>query len=117
MGWCPDALRCTTSPFLSAISGITPFRAGFNETRLVSIASLISRIGSQPKFSSMASAALPALNAIIFRYIRCAADDVPFLASVAKAPLIPDEMLSRRTLFSNLIVFFNVVANEVQCDV
>ena len=61
----------------------------------------------------MASAALPALNAVIFRYMRCAPGDVPFLASVAAAHLIPDEMLSRRTLFTNLIVFFNVVANEV----
>jgi len=97
LGWCPDALR-----------------AGFNEARLVSIASLIARIGSQPKFSSMASAALPALNAVIFRYMRCAPGDVPFLASVAAAPLIPDEMLSRRQyIVTNLIVFFNIVANEL----
>jgi hypothetical protein len=96
LGWCPDALR-----------------ANFTETRLVSIASLISRIGSQPKFSSMASAALPALNAIIFRYLRCAPEDIPFLKSVAEAPLIPDRMLSRRTLFSNLVVFLNVVANDL----
>jgi len=62
----------------------------------------------------MASAALPALNAVIFRYMRCAPGDVPFLASVAAAPLIPDEMLSRRQyIVTNLIVFFNIVANEV----
>jgi hypothetical protein len=96
MGWCPDALR-----------------ANFTENRLVAIASLISRIGSQPKFSTMASAALPALNAVIYRYMRCAPGDVPFLKSVAEAPLIPDRMLSRRTLFSNLAVFLNVVANEL----
>jgi hypothetical protein len=97
LGWCAEALL-----------------AGFNENRLVSIASLLRRIGSQPKFSSMASAALPALNAIIFRYLRCAPGDIPFLKSVAGATLIQDRMLSRRyTLFSNLIVFINVVANEM----
>lgn len=96
LGWCPDALR-----------------ANFTESRLVSIASLIARIGSQAKFSSMASAALPALNAVIFRYLRCAPGDIPFLKSVADAPLIPDRMLSRHSMFSSLVVFLNVVANEL----
>jgi hypothetical protein len=46
--------------------------------------------------------------------LRCAPGDIPFLKSVAGATLIQDRMLSRRyTLFSNLIVFINVVANEM----
>jgi hypothetical protein len=70
-GWCPQAIE-----------------AGFSQDRLVTIASLFSIYGFNPKFSVMASGSLPALNAVVFRYMRCLPEDVQFLSSVSRANLV-----------------------------
>jgi hypothetical protein len=93
-GWCSEAIY-----------------AGFSRDILIQAASAFSYIGSTPAYSSMASATLPFLNAIIFRYIRCNAEDVKFLASAANTPAWPSEFANRYRLL-NLLVLFNVIASE-----
>ncbi len=93
-GWCSEAIY-----------------AGFSRDILIQAASAFSFIGSTPAYSSMASATLPFLNAIIFRYIRCNAEDVKFLAAAANSPAWPSEFANRYRLL-NLLVLFNVIASE-----
>ncbi len=93
-GWCSEAIY-----------------AGFSRDILIQAASAFSYIGSTPAYSSMASATLPFLNAIIFRYVRCNAEDVKFLAAAANSPAWPSEFSNRYRLL-NLLVLFNVIASE-----
>jgi hypothetical protein len=93
-GWCSEAIY-----------------AGFSRDILIQAASAFSFIGSTPAYSSMASATLPFLNAIIFRYIRCNAEDVKFLTAAANSPAWPSEFANRYRLL-NLLVLFNVIASE-----
>ncbi len=93
-GWCSEAIY-----------------AGFSRDILIQAASAFSYIGSTPAYSSMASATLPFLNAIIFRYVRCSAEDVKFLGAVANSPAWPSEFANRYRLL-NLLVLFNVIASE-----
>jgi hypothetical protein len=69
--------------------------AGFSRDVLIQAASAFSYIGSTPAYSSMASATLPFLNAIIFRYVRCNAEDIAFLAAAANSPPWPTEFSNR----------------------
>jgi hypothetical protein len=74
-GWCPAAVE-----------------AGFGRDKFILMASLFSTMNYNPKTSVMASGALPALVAIVFRYIRCQPEDVLFLASVASTrPFFQEE--------------------------
>jgi hypothetical protein len=97
-GWCPQAIE-----------------AGFSRDRLVTIASLFSVYGFNPKFSVMASGSLPALNAVVFRYLRCLPQDIQFLNSTSKAALVFEGEFS---VFNrvNFLVLLNVYANDFYSD-
>jgi hypothetical protein len=102
-GWCPQALETRGSV------------TGFSQRNFTDLASLFSAIGYSPKSSVMASASLPALIAVVFRYIRCLPEDVEFLHSVASAPFQFDgefEFFSR----VNFLVLLNVFALDFYSD-
>jgi hypothetical protein len=102
-GWCPEALETR--------GNVT----GFSRDHLISLASLFSAMGYSPKSSVMASGSLPALIAVVFRYIRCLPQDVEFLNSVASAQFYFDgefEVFSR----VNFLVLLNVFAHDFYSD-
>jgi hypothetical protein len=101
-----DALSLLKSGWCSAA-----IDAGFSRDILIQAASAFSYIGSTPAYSSMASATLPFLNAIVFRYIRCNSEDVKFLSAASNSPPWPSEFANRYRLL-NLLVLFNVIASE-----
>jgi hypothetical protein len=97
-GWCPKAIE-----------------AGFGRDRLILMASLFSAMNYNPKSSLMASGALPALVASVFRFIRCLPDDVLFLTSIARTNPFFDEEFEPFSRV-NLLVLLNVYANDYYSD-
>jgi hypothetical protein len=98
-GWCPNAIE-----------------AGFGRTQLFQMASMFSAMNYNPKTSVMASGALPALVATVFRYIRCQPDDILFLSSVAQSKPFFYEEIEPFVFRTNFMVMLNVFANDYYSD-